>query len=256
MRKKNTWVLKANGKGCTYSLITDFLAPGFNPIEVPDCGHLSFGNHIDEIYDDTLNGYAFRFHIHVNDDNDRCIEFDRQRNEIKAYGRSPKHLISKIGDTVTYKWKFKLPYGFQSSPEFTHIHQLKPSKGSNASTPMYTLTTRKTKNHSLELQYAGLGKQVTLSQTDLTPFIGRWIQAEETVTYAIKGSYSIKLKDYVTQELYFNYSNSDIDNWRPEARVVNPKWGIYRSLNYSNYLRDEQVLLADISFDVYGRFTH
>ncbi len=55
---------------------------------------------------------VFRFFIHAAIDNDRCINFDRQRNEIKTYEPSPANLKRIIGETVEYKWKFKLPTGF------------------------------------------------------------------------------------------------------------------------------------------------
>ena len=35
-------VIVANGPGNTYEELTTFLAPGHNPIEVPDCNHASF----------------------------------------------------------------------------------------------------------------------------------------------------------------------------------------------------------------------
>ena len=66
-------VLNANGVGNTYEEITAVLAPGYDPIEVPDCGHTSFGRHIDEIFDSELNEFVFRFFLHVDEDNDRCI---------------------------------------------------------------------------------------------------------------------------------------------------------------------------------------
>ena len=37
------------------------------------------------------------------------------------------------------------------------------------------------------------------------------------------------------------YDDPDIDLWRFGAEFVRPKWGIYRSLNSKEYLRDEQV---------------
>jgi len=55
---------------------------------------------------------VFRFFIHAAIDNDRCINFDRQWNEIKTYEPSPANLKRIIGETVEYKWKFKLPTGF------------------------------------------------------------------------------------------------------------------------------------------------
>jgi hypothetical protein len=35
--------------------------------------------------------------------------------------------------------------------------------------------------------------------------------------------------------------------WRPGSTFIRPKWGIYRSLNSPDYLRDENVLFSDFS---------
>ena len=172
-------LLDADDPGNTYPLITSVLAPGYNPIEVPDCNHMEFGDHIDEVFDNALNENVFRFFIHRTPDNDRCINFDRQRNEIKTYDKSPDNLLGIEGETVVYKWKFKLAAGFQSSPNFTHLHQLKSVGGSLASMPMYTLTTRKGNPDRLELRYAETNSQVTLMQTSLTPFINTWRDADK-----------------------------------------------------------------------------
>ena len=47
--------LTADGPGNTYELINSKLAPGYNVIEAPDCGHSSFGRHIEEVFDSELN---------------------------------------------------------------------------------------------------------------------------------------------------------------------------------------------------------
>lgn len=78
-------VLDADGPGNTYTLITSIFAPGHNLIEVPDCSHAAFGDHIDEVFDNELNTNVFRFYIHVTPDDDRCINSDRQHNEMKTY---------------------------------------------------------------------------------------------------------------------------------------------------------------------------
>lgn len=242
-------VLDANGEGNTYELITSVLAPEGNPIEVPDCAHPEFGNHIDEVFDDELNAYVFRFHIHTTPDNDRCIKFDRQRNEIKTYDKSPENLLGVENETVIYKWKFKLEYGFQSSSSFTHIHQIKSVGGSLASMPMYTLTTRKSSPDQLELRYAETDSQVTLTKTDLEPFIGSWVDFTETIKYGTSGTYEIEIKKVSDNSVLFSYSNSSIVNWRSEADFVRPKWGIYRSLNSVEDLRDEMVYFANFSIE-------
>ena len=242
-------VLDADGTGNTYSLITSVLAPGHNPIETPDCGHNAFGNHIDEVFDSTLNMNVFRFFIHATPDNDRCINFDRQRNEIKTYNQSPENLLGREGETVVYKWKFKLAAGFQSSPNFTHIHQLKSVGGSFASMPMYTLTTRKSNPDRLELRYAETTSQITLQQTALAPFIDTWLEVTETIKYGTSGTYAIEIKQVSNGAVLFTYSNNSIINWRLGGDFVRPKWGIYRSLLNAQDLRDEAVLFANFSIE-------
>lgn len=239
--------LNADGPGDTYSLITSVLAPGYNPIETPDCNHEDFGDHIDEIFDEELDAFVFRFHIHTSPDDDRCIKFDRQRNEIKSYDKSPDNLLGIEGERVIYKWKFKLAEGFQSSPNFTHIHQLKSVGGSLASMPMYTLTTRKGTPDQLELRYAKTSSQITLTKTDLEPFIGTWLEVKETITYGTVGNYTISINRVDDGTNLLSYENDEITNWRPEAEFVRPKWGIYRSLLNAQDLRDEMVLYADFS---------
>ena len=241
--------LDANGAGNTYEEITAVLAPGDNPIETPDCNHTTFGRHIDEIFDADLNTNVFRFFIHTSPDNDRCINFDRQRNEIKTYDQSPDNLLGVENETVAYKWKFKLDTDLQVSSSFTHIHQLKSVGGSLASMPMYTLTLRKSSPDRLELRYADTDSQVTLKQTDLAPFKGAWVEVTETVEYGTSGTYDIEIKKVSDGAVLFNYTNNAIINWRPSADFVRPKWGIYRSLNAASDLRDEEVLFANFSIE-------
>lgn len=242
-------LLDADGPGDTYDLITSVLAPGHNPIEIPDCSHAAFGEHIDEVFDSVLNIHVFRFHIHVTPDNDRCINFDRQRNEIKSYDKSPDNLLGIEDETVVYQWKFKLNSGFQSSSNFTHLHQLKSVGGSLASMPMYTLTARKGSPDQLELRYAETDQQVTLIKADLAPFIGTWLNVKETIKYGTAGTYEIEIKGVSDSTTLFSYSNNSIINWRAEAEFVRPKWGIYRSLNNAQDLRDETILFANFSIE-------
>ena len=241
--------LDANGAGNTYEEITAVLAPGYDPVEEPDCSHTSFGRHIDEIFDTDLNAHVFRFFIHTTPDNDRCINVDRQRNEIKTYDKSPDNLLGIEDEIVVYKWKFKIDSDFQVSSSFTHIHQLKSVGGSLASMPMYTLTLRKSSPDRLELRYAETSSQITLKQTDLDPFKGVWVEVTETIQYGTSGYYSIEIKKVDDGAVLFDYTNNSIVNWRPNAEFIRPKWGIYRSLNSEEDLRDEEVLFANFSIE-------
>ena len=243
--------LEADGPGDTYELINSVLAPGYDVCEVPDCAHPDFGRHIDEVYDSVLQKYVFRFHIHVTPDNDRCINFDRQRNEIKSYDKSPSSLKAVVGEKVEYKWKFKLDSAFQSSASFTHIHQIKAVGGSEESMPLITLTTRLGNPDKLELRYAKNTSQTTLKKVDLDPFKGEWVEAQEIILYGEEGSasYDLILKKVSDGTVLFEYSTDTRRMWKTDASFCRPKWGIYRSLNDSGNLRDEQVLFTDFSIE-------
>ncbi len=120
------------------------------------------------------------------------------------------------------------------------------------SMPMYTLTTRKGTPDKLELRYAEAASQSTLTQTDLTPFKGVWVDVTETIKFGTNaspnsGTYSIIINKVSDGTELLNYSNNSIKNWQTDANFVRPKWGIYRSLNSVADLRDEEVLFANFS---------
>ncbi|HEY4149124.1 MAG TPA: hypothetical protein VGM41_09350 [Chitinophagaceae bacterium] len=238
-------VLSANGPGNTYELIDSVL--GGAAEETPDCSHPAFGRHISEVYDSTLKRYVFAFFIHVTPDNDRCVNFDRQRNEIKTYGPSPNALKAFLNDTVTYHWKFRLDTGFKPSPSFTHIHQIKAGDGDDGA-PLITLTPRYGSPDKLQIIHTGSSSATslgTVASVDLTPFKGAWVQVEEKLTYKTNGSYSITIKRISDGATLLSYSKDGIDLWRDSTSFCRPKWGIYRSLDNSSYLRDEQVRFND-----------
>lgn len=240
-------ILEADGVGNTYELINSKLAPGHNAVETPDCTHPGFGRHIDEVFDADLNKYVFRFHIHTHEDDDRCINFDRQRTEIKTYDKSPDSLKAVLQEVVKYQWKFKLDSDFQPSSKFTHIHQIKAVGGSESSMPLITLTPRAGTPEKLQLRYAFDFSQTTIQETDLAPFKGNWVEATETILYdeAGLGQYELLITKVAGGDTLFYYYNDAIRMWKTNADFLRPKWGIYRSLDDSTSLRDEEVLFAD-----------
>jgi hypothetical protein len=241
--------LSADGAGDTYELINSVFAPNYDVVEVPDCNHESFGRHIDEIFDTELNKNVFRFFIHTENDNDRCKTFDRQRNEIKTYDKSPDNLKAIEGENVIYRWKMKIDKDFQASSSFTHLHQLKSVGGDYASIPMYTLTARKGTPDKLELRQTNTNDQETLKKVDLSLLKGHWVEITVKIAFGTVGMYSLKIERMDTKSIVFEYENSSIGNWQNGADFVRPKWGIYRSLNDVSSLRDEAVLFADFSVE-------
>lgn len=246
-------VLSADGPGNTYELITSVLAPNYNPIETPDCGHTSFGRHIEEVWDNELNNYVFAFHIHIDEDDDRCGNQTRQRNEIKTYNQSPDHLLGVEGETHVYKWKFKLDSNFQPATNFCHIHQTKAVGGSESSHPQITLTCRQgsaTGTNSadrLELRYAPNNSSSIIHTADLSLFKGVWVEATETIVYGENGFFDLKLVRISDGVTLMDYTDPNIRMWKTDADFIRPKWGIYRSLTNSQLMRDETVWFADFS---------
>lgn len=244
-------VLSADGPGNTYELINSILAPGATAVESPDCGHTEFGRHIQEVWDSELNKYVFDFVIHVTPDNDRCIKYDRQRVEIKTYSLSPDNLKATEGEIVTYKWKFKLPSGFQPSNSFTHIFQIKPVGGDDDSLPIFTLTPRKGTPNKLEFNYIknSSSSQEKLTTVDLADFENTWVEVTQKMKISEHGFCSIVVKKVSDETVLLQYENSNISTIRTGNDFIRPKWGIYRSLANSSDLRDESVLFADFSIE-------
>lgn len=240
--------LNADGKTETYELINSVLAPGYNVVETPDCIHQEV-KHVDQIYDSVLQKFVFRFLAHKYPDNDRCKVFDRQRTEIKTYDKSPSYLKATKGEKVIYKWRFKISSDFQPSAKFTHLHQIKAVGGEDASMPLITLTARKANPNRLELRYAEETTQTTLAQVQLDGFQGEWVEAEEIILFqeAELADYSLSLTRMSDSIELFNYSSSSLKMWKTNADFLRPKWGIYRSLQDSNSLKDENVYFSDFS---------
>jgi hypothetical protein len=205
----------------------DLLGKAFT-IETPDCGHPV--PHITEAYDDELKKNVFVFHLHVKShlDDDRCGAKDRQRTEIR--GGKLSDVVAANGDTVYYRWKFKLPAGFQTSGSFTHIMQIK----SDAGAPVMTLTPRGA-NISID------GIVGVRGTTALAKFIGVWVVADLKVKFATAGHIDMTIRRLGTGEVFFQHSG-DADTWQGNGAGHDPKWGIYRSLNSAGSLRDEDDL--------------
>lgn len=263
--------LNADGPGNTYELINSVLAPSGNVIEtpdlVPDGSHTAFGRHIAEVFDTDLNKYVFEFYAHLDTgvygitDNDiSTLSTDRQRIEIKTYATSPSNLKGTLGETVTYKWRFKIPVGFKPSANFTHIHQIKPVDGDD-SNPIFTLTARKGTPNKMQLIYVvdENGSNDYKREINLSLFEGIWVDVVEVIKVGTgtSGTYSIVIKKVSDGTELMSYSNNSIQTIRTAASdpnipqvansFIRPKWGIYRSLLDVASLRDDSIRFSDFS---------
>ncbi len=240
-------VLEADGPGDTYELISNVF--GGTSYEVPDCGHTTFGRHIEEVWSEELQRYIFVFHIHTAEDDDRCINFDRQRNEIKTYDQSPNNLLATSGETHIYRWKFKVDSAFQASPNFSHMFQIKPRGGPDDSMPIITITMRDGNPDRLQLRHAASNMNAsTVDFANLEALKGQWLEVYCRALNRDAGKLEF-LIETLAGDTVLAYQNYDLDMWRLNADFNRPKWGIYRSLLNASYLRDEQVYFADVSIE-------
>jgi hypothetical protein len=221
-------MISADGPGGTYELLGRSYG-----IEVPDCGHMV--PHMTEDMDADLGKMVFVFHAHVNQDDDRCGKTDRQRTELRGKGGG---VNGPQGSTRYYRWKFKLPTGFQTSGNFTHIFQIKAyGNGHGSGAPIMTLTPR-------NATFAIDGRIGAHGTTALSKFLGNWVVVDLKILHTNAGRVEATIKNLKTGEMLFNYAGNH-DMWDDGAVDGMPKFGIYRGLLNKGALRDEQVRFAD-----------
>lgn len=231
--------------------------------ESPDSSRQHADNHVAHIvktFDNDLNKdvYSFLIHVDIDDDRGKANITDRQRNEIKTDNKSPENMWAKEGETMTYRWKMKLPEGMKTTKRFTHVHQLKgidnKQKTADVGKPLMSLTCYSTNKGGQELRVRYYDRRKgddaeTLAKVDLDQLKGRWVEIEETAKFAPNGTYSLVIKDVKTGKVLLEYKNDDLDMWRTDAAGLRPKWGIYRYLGKDradqNLLRDEELRFAD-----------
>jgi hypothetical protein len=250
-------VLKADGEGNTYELISSVLAPGKSAVEAPDNmklgNHASFGKHIAEVWDADLKTNVFEFYAHINyinadksktTDNEPVADTEqKQRIEIKSYEPSPDNLKGTVGETITYQWKFRLPNRFQPSSNFTHLHQIK-AVGGNQDMPIFTLSAKKAKVNQFNVVHNNVE---IVASIDLSELEGVWVEITEVIKVDVKGSFSISIKRIKDGKELLFYTNPNLETIRPDNNFIRPKWGIYRSLKKMEDLREESVRFADFS---------
>jgi len=243
--------LDATSPGRSYEEIDSVLGLNNGAMEeTPDqcTSHPQFGRHILEVWDTTFNKNVFEFYIHVHPDNDRCINFDRQRSEIKTDASSPTYLKGYTGNHLTYTWMFKLPKKFQAGPLFTHIHQIKAVNG-DYSSPLFTLSPYASgTKRQMQIVYVqdSTTNQVVVKYCSLDSCLGIWVKATENLTVGVNGTYSIVLNRVSDGKVLLTYSNNNIETIRPSNDFIRPKWGLYRSLVDSINLRDDTMRLSDV----------
>jgi len=261
-------VLNADGANTglsAYKLIENAFSEG--SIESPD---IYSGNHqgVEHIIEDTdsIIGNHFVFLAHRDDDQDKDKgATDRQRNEIKAYDKSPAVTLAFKGETVQYTWKFKVSSELELSSKFSHFFQIKARNDSNDNTngnddqPIITLSgaQKNSTGNQLQVRYSAgfdkngnsTGLDKNLIETDWSLITDEWVAVFVQATFSEEGKFDMTLTRLSDNEELFNISEQNIDMWRGFSNddFARPKWGVYRSIAETDSLRaeEEQVRFAD-----------
>lgn len=231
------------------------------------------GTHCSVVYDDEIGQYAWDFMVHAGEaiDYDRGrIPSDRQRNEMKTQtSRDWLHLNGNWNEWQRLEWKFRIPKGFQPSPRFCHIHQLKAQEGNNGA-PLITISTRSDEdgsNKRVQVIHTGdvrsSTKGVLIDNLPLADFEDEWIQVETEMHYTHNGTFRVKMTRISDGKVLADATFDDVDLWRKGATNIRNKFGIYRSLGRRMNgpadrpdigIKDESLRLAD--FKIYEAFTN
>jgi len=255
----------ANTGLSAYTLIENAFSEG--SIESPD---MYSGNHqeVEHIIEDTDsiigNHFVFLAHRDADQDKDKGAS-DRQRNEIKAYDKSPAATLAFKGETVQYSWKFKVSSELELSSKFSHFFQIKARNDSNDNTngnddqPIITLSAaqKNSTGNQLQVRYSAgfdengnsTGFDKNLIETDWSLITDEWVAVFVQATFSEEGKFDMTLTRLSDDEELFNISEQNIDMWRgfSDDDFARPKWGIYRSIVETDSLRgdEEQVRFAD-----------
>ncbi|GGO84747.1 heparin lyase I family protein [Wenjunlia tyrosinilytica] len=185
-----------------------------------------------------VKGGAYRFDMHLRD---RDSSTDRQRNEVKGMHAGGKNLEILQGQTWRFTYSMFIPDTLRATKSFTHIMQFK--EPGNGTAPIMTLSLRLSGGKpTIELNSESSGKIV--ARTDLAPLWNHWITNQLDVTFkdGTAGKVHWTVKKGASKAI--DVTKGGLDTWLGPDRA-RPKWGIYRSLNDKDGLRDTYLLLKD-----------
>ena len=229
-------------------------------------------DHIETVFDATINQYIFRFISHASSalDGDRGSMNDRMRNEMKTQTSATWYKLNgNWGESQILQWKFKIPKGYRPSTSFCHIHQLKAQEGDNGA-PVITISLRGNNDgtnrrvqviHSLGSDHSAGTKSLGtfVDNVKIEEFEDEWVQVSEEVKYDHHGKYRLVITRIRDGKVLIDNTQNDIDTWRKGAINIRNKFGIYRSYGGSggqitNNIKDETLDLAD--FVIYEKDTN
>ena len=196
-----------------------------------------------KIQGDSDKGACFAFYIHRDLDKDMDKHWpmgkERQRNEIKGYKGSPEAMKAMDQETASYSWDFKIDPTFSVTHQFCHFFQLKPVGEKNSPLPILTLSgVVHSGKEELELRFFGK-KSHRFKLADWNDCKGKWLRCECVTKYGENGEILFSLRS-TDGTLSAEHRMTNLMTWHPDFSFVRPKWGIYRSLQEKEKIKNEE----------------
>src|SRR4029079_7597125 len=120
--------------------------------------------------------------------------------------------------------------------------------GDDAGAPLVTITPRAGSPDRIEIIWtapAGQTGSGVKATADLSLFRDVWFEAFVQYKSADAGSVQLSIRRLSDGATLVSWNSGTVDTWRTGNSFNRGKWGIYRSLNSIDALRDETVLFAD-----------
>lgn len=247
----------------TYTLIESVFGDG--SIEAPDLfagDHTSTPHILEET--DSVIGPHFVFLAHRDDDFNKGVQSDRQRNEIKTYDKSDDEVLGFEGETMQFEWYFYVASDMSLTSRFSHFFQLKArndnedNSNGNDDQPVITLSAVEKDSSGKELQVrhsvgfnsdGSRTSDVYLVRANWSDIADEWVKVFVQATFAEEGEFTMQITRVRDDATIVNINEANIDMWRgvSDEDFIRPKWGIYRSTAEIDKLRqqEERVKFAD-----------
>lgn len=247
----------------TYASIESVFGEG--SIEAPDLftgDHTSTPHILEET--DSVVGPHFVFLAHRDDDFNKGVQSDRQRNEIKTYDKSDNEVLGFEGETMQFEWYFYVASEMSLTSKFSHFFQLKARNDSednsngNDDQPVITLSAVEKDSSGKELQVrhsvgfnsdGSRTSDVYLVRANWSDIADEWVKVFVQATFAEEGHFIMQITRIRDDATIIDINKTNIDMWRgvSDEDFIRPKWGIYRSTAEVDKLRqqEERVKFAD-----------
>ncbi|WP_311236151.1 heparin lyase I family protein [Alteromonas sp. ALT199] len=247
----------------TYALIESVFGDG--SIEAPDLfagDHTSTPHILEET--DSVIGPHFVFLAHRDDDFNKGVQSDRQRNEIKTYDKSDDEVLGFEGETMQFEWYFYVASEMSLTSRFSHFFQLKArndnedNNNGNDDQPVITLSAVEKDSSGKELQVrhsvgfnpdGSRTSDAYLVRANWSDIADEWVKVFVQATFAEEGEFTMQITRVRDDATIVDINEANIDMWRgvSDEDFIRPKWGIYRSTAEIDKLRqqEERVKFAD-----------